>query len=36
VSYPSNLPAGPVIILIAGAVYLLVAIVTRLWGRQGM
>jgi zinc transport system permease protein len=30
VSYPSNLPSGPVIILIAGATYLLVALVTRL------
>jgi ABC-type Mn2+/Zn2+ transport system permease subunit len=30
VSYPSNLPSGPVIILIAGAVYLLVTLVTQL------
>jgi zinc transport system permease protein len=29
VSYPLNLPSGPVIILIAGAAYLLVAIVSR-------
>lgn len=35
VSYPSNLPSGPVIILIAGAVYLLVTLVTRLRGRSG-
>lgn len=34
-SYPSNLPSGPVIILIAGAVYLLVALATRLRGRHG-
>ena len=30
VSYPANLPSGPVIILIAGAAYLLVTLVTRL------
>ncbi len=34
-SYPSNLPAGPVIILIAGAAYLLVALARRLVGRRG-
>jgi zinc transport system permease protein len=36
VSYPWNLPSGPVIILIAGAAYLLVALVTRLRKRHGM
>ena len=30
VSYPSNLPSGPVIVVIAGIVYLLVAFVARL------
>jgi ABC-type Mn2+/Zn2+ transport system permease subunit len=30
VSYPWDLPSGPVIILIAGVAYLLVALVTRL------
>jgi len=34
VSYPLNLPSGPVIILIAGAAYLLVAIVGRICGRR--
>ncbi|MCE5269462.1 MAG: metal ABC transporter permease [Planctomycetaceae bacterium] len=34
VSYPLDLPSGPVIILIAGAVYLAVALVTRLWRRH--
>lgn len=33
-SYPSNLPSGPVIILIAGAAYLLAALVTRLRKRH--
>lgn len=33
-SYAWNLPGGPVIILIAGAVYLAVATVTRLFNRQ--
>jgi zinc transport system permease protein len=36
VSYPSNLPSGPVIILIAGATYLLVALVTRLRKQRGV
>jgi zinc transport system permease protein len=36
VSYPLNLPSGPVIILIAGATYLLVTLVTRLWKRHGV
>ncbi len=36
VSYPSNLPSGPVIILIAGAAYLLVTLVTRLRKRHSM
>ena len=36
VSYPSNLPSGPVIILIAGAAYLLVTLATRLRKRHGM
>ena len=35
VSYPMNLPSGPVIILVAGAAYLLVAVVMRLRKRQG-
>jgi zinc transport system permease protein len=35
VSYPLNLPSGPVIILIAGATYLVVAVVMRLRNRQG-
>ena len=30
VSYPSNLPSGPVIILIAGAAYLVIAVGSRL------
>jgi zinc transport system permease protein len=34
VSYPLNLPSGPVIILIAGAAYLLVAIVSRIYRRR--
>lgn len=34
VSYPAQLPSGPVIILIAGAVYLLVTLGTRLLGRR--
>jgi zinc transport system permease protein len=34
-SYPWNLPSGPVIILIAGAAYLLVALATRLRKRHG-
>lgn len=34
VSYPLNLPSGPVIILIAGAVYLLVALVSRIYRRR--
>lgn len=33
-SYPANLPPGPVIILIAGGAYLLVALVTRLRKRH--
>jgi zinc transport system permease protein len=36
VSYPTDLPSGPVIILIAGAAYLLVALATRLRKRHGM
>jgi len=36
VSYPSNLPSGPVIILIAGAAYLVVTLVTRLRKRHDM
>jgi zinc transport system permease protein len=36
VSYPWDLPSGPVIILIAGAAYLLVALITRLRKRHGM
>jgi zinc transport system permease protein len=36
VSYPWNLPSGPVIILIAGAAYLLVGIFARLLKRRGM
>jgi ABC-type Mn2+/Zn2+ transport system permease subunit len=36
VSYPSNLPSGPVIILIAGATYLLVTIGVRLRKRHNM
>jgi zinc transport system permease protein len=35
VSYPLKVPSGPVIILIAGAVYLIVAIVTRLRKQTG-
>lgn len=35
-SYPSNLPSGPVIILIAGATYLLVTLATRLRKRHSM
>jgi zinc transport system permease protein len=31
VSYPANLPSGPVIILLAGTAYLLVAITERVW-----
>lgn len=34
VSYPTQLPSGPVIILIAGATYLLVTLSTRLFGRR--
>ncbi len=34
VSYPMNLPSGPVIILIAGATYLLVALVSRIHRRR--
>lgn len=34
VSYPANLPSGPVIILIAGAAYLAVTLVTRLLRRH--
>jgi len=34
VSYSSDLPGGPVIILIAGAAYLLVALVAKLRKRQ--
>jgi zinc transport system permease protein len=36
VSYPANLPSGPVIILIAGAAYLLVTLATWLRKRHGM
>ncbi len=36
ISYPSNLPSGPVIILIAGAAYLLVTLVTRLRKRHSL
>ena len=36
VSYPANLPSGPVIILIAGAAYLLVALLTRVGKRRGV
>jgi zinc transport system permease protein len=36
VSYPCNLPSGPVIVLIAGAAYLLVTVVARLRRRHGM
>ena len=36
VSYPLNLPSGPVIILIAGAAYLLATLVTRLRRRHSM
>jgi zinc transport system permease protein len=36
VSYPSNLPSGPVIILIAGAAYLAVTLITRLRKRHDM
>ncbi len=35
VSYPANLPSGPVIILIAGAAYLLVTLVTRMRKQRG-
>jgi zinc transport system permease protein len=35
-SYPSNLPCGPVIILIAGTAYLLVTLFTRLRKRHSM
>ncbi len=34
-SYPTNLPSGPVIVLIAGAAYLLVALLARLRRRHG-
>jgi ABC-type Mn2+/Zn2+ transport system permease subunit len=34
VSYSSDLPGGPVIILIAGAAYLLVALATKLRKRH--
>ncbi len=34
VSYPYDLPSGPVIILIAGAAYLVVALATRLRKRH--
>ena len=32
-SYPTNLPAGPVIILVAGTAYLAVALTSRLRNR---
>jgi zinc transport system permease protein len=34
VSYPLNLPSGPVIILVAGTAYLAVALAVRLWTRR--
>ncbi len=33
VSYPANLPSGPVIILVAGVTYLVVTLAARLWNR---